>query len=192
MLKNRKHIFGVDISKTSVRHAKKFLSDVKYYDGRKIPFANDYFDLVLSFNVIEHVDKVEYFLNESLRILKHSGILIIVCPNFLSITNSYHWHTAGFIQKMKNFLSIIRKILSPRYTFDKMKTIINENFKPDDDACNVMNPIDIYKWSKKNKLKILYYSSQQNYSKSNFVNTLDFSILKIFFGSVFFIFKKER
>ena len=59
------------------------------YDGYKLPFDNNSVDVVGSINVLEHTDDTESFLNEIFRVLKPDGIFVLVCPNFLSITNSY-------------------------------------------------------------------------------------------------------
>ncbi len=190
-INGRRYKFGIDISNMFIEKAKAKGLNCAVYDGKKIPFENNKFNLVSSFNVLEHVDNVNLFLNEKLRVLKSGGYLIIACPNFLSITNNFHWHTTGFKQKIKNVFTIIVKIIFEKYHFNKMKTVQREYIYPDDDACNITNPVDIYKWSRKNKLKLEYWSSQSVYKNNLFVNLVDKTILKIFFGSCLFVFKKK-
>jgi len=189
-INDRKNKLGIEISNTSIEKSKIKNLNCVAYDGKKLPFENNKFNLAVSYNVLEHVDNINLFLSEALRVLKSDGYLIIACPNFLSVTNNFHWHTTGFKQKFKNILDIFINIFTKNYNFDKMKTVDREDFHPDDDACNVTNPIDIYKWSKKNNLKIEYWSSQSVYKNSRFINFIDKTIFKIFFGSCFFIFKK--
>lgn len=190
-IKSRPNIFGIDISNTFIDKARDKKLNCILYNGSDFPFEDGRFDLVSSLNVVEHVFNLEPFLLESLRVLKQDGFLIIACPNFLSITNNFHWHTSGLKQKGRNLASLIKKLFSRKYSFEKMKTIERKEFCPDDDACNVMNPADIYKWSKKNNLKIEYWSGQTMYKSSRFINFIDKTILKIFFGSCFFVFRKR-
>lgn len=186
---SRTDVSGVDISSTSIQkcHEKKLNCEV--YDGETLPFSSDMFDVIGSINVLEHTNNPTEFLNEQFRVLKKDGYFIIVCPNFLSITNGYHQHTRGIIQKVKNIFSIVGLYFSKRAIFEKMTPIDREDFEPDDDAVNVTNPISILKWSKSKNLKLEYWSSQSAYKKG-LINYLDHSFLRVFLGSSFFIFKK--
>lgn len=188
--KNRRHLFGIEISKSSMRICKSKSLDCRLYDGKSIPFEPNLFEVVGSINVLEHTDNPIQFLNEQYRVTKNNGYLVVVCPNFLSITNNYHKNTRGVIQKALNLFAIIKKLLIPSYHFDKMTVTVRKNFQPDDDAVNVTNPIDILHWAKFNKLEVVYWSSQQH-NTSNAMNTMDAGLLRYFFGSCFFVFKKS-
>ena len=188
LIVDRDRKFGIDVSETSIKIAKEKGLNCVVYDGTNLPFEEEKFGLVYSFNVLEHVDNVEFYLSEMVRVLKRGGYLVIVFPNFLSITNSFHWHTAGFSQKICNFMSILKKIIFPRLSFQKMKSVEREDFHSDDDACNVTNPIDIMKWAKNNKLILKSYSCQSVYKKNLFLDFIDKTALKIFFGSCFLVF----
>lgn len=50
-------------------------------DGRILPFGNNIFDAVVSFDVIEHVDEDLLFLREAYRVTRNSGIFILGTPN---------------------------------------------------------------------------------------------------------------
>lgn len=183
--------FGVEISKTSVKTCLKNKLQCSLYDGEKLPFKNEMFDVVGSYNVLEHTVAPEKFLNEQLRVLKKGGYLIISCPNFLSITNSYHHHTTGILQKMQNLGDTIRKIFLNKPAFHFMQTIHRKDFQPDDDACVVTNPLDILHWGKQNKLKVIFWSSQPFY-KPGITKYLDYALGKLFLGGCFIILKNER
>lgn len=185
------HAMGIDISATSIDICKKKFLDSKIYDGSTIPYSDKYFDVVGSHNVLEHVDNPQNFLFECLRVLKNSGHLIIVCPNFLALSNNYHWHTAGFINKIRNFIKIFIKLIFRTYHFEKMKCYMNHELKSDDDACNITNPIDIIKWAKKSKLKLIYWSCFSEYRLGK-INYIDFGLIRLFLGSSFLIFKKSE
>ena len=182
---------GVDVSNTSIQVCKQKGLDCQAYDGQKLPFAENTFDIVGSINVLEHVNNPEGFLNEQLRVLKQGGYLVVVCPNFLALSNSYHEHTAGLYRKFLNFFTIISLSVAGNRKIAKMKTIVRDVFRPDDDACNVTNPIQIIAWAKVNGLKKIYWSAQSIY-KLGITNYLDFYPCKLFLGSNFIVFEKRK
>ena len=51
------------------------------YQGKRLPFVDNYFDIVTSIEVIEHVDDPEFMLSEIYRVLKKDGILHITTAN---------------------------------------------------------------------------------------------------------------
>ncbi len=50
--------------------------------GEKIPFPSNYFDVVYSSNVLEHVMVPKQVVSEAIRVLKPRGYLQFVIPNF--------------------------------------------------------------------------------------------------------------
>jgi 2-polyprenyl-3-methyl-5-hydroxy-6-metoxy-1,4-benzoquinol methylase len=157
--------YGIDISKLFIKEAKsKRLDKVYYYDGSKFPFKNNFFDLIGSFNVLEHTENPEGFIKEQILKLKSSGILIISCPNFLSVLfPSNHRKLKGIKNKTKNLFNIIKKIIYPSSKFEKMPPIIRENFEYDDDAIVVTNLLDLKRVLSKYNCKIIYESGFINY-----------------------------
>jgi GT2 family glycosyltransferase/2-polyprenyl-3-methyl-5-hydroxy-6-metoxy-1,4-benzoquinol methylase len=106
---------GIDISEESIDYAKNnyskpnVLFDVGSID--KLPFENDSFDYVISFETIEHVnaDIQERFLQEVKRVLDHNGKLIISTPDKKNYSdNSGHqneFHIKEFYtNEFQNFL----------------------------------------------------------------------------------------
>ena len=51
-----------------------------YYDGEKIPFANESFDSVFTSEVFEHVFNIDEILPEICRVMKKGGKILITCP----------------------------------------------------------------------------------------------------------------
>ncbi|OGZ67605.1 MAG: hypothetical protein A3D35_02445 [Candidatus Staskawiczbacteria bacterium RIFCSPHIGHO2_02_FULL_34_9] len=190
LISDRENKFGIDISNNSIQRCLDKKLDCLIYNGKKIPFGDGSFDLVLSFNVLEHVDDPNYFLLEQLRVLKSKGYLMIICPNFLSITNNFHWHTSGLVQKIYNLKNFAQKFFHGKFSFEKMKVIDRDDFHPDDDACNITNPLDLLRWAKEHKLTLKYWSSQPTYTTNKIISILDKTWAKIFLGANFFIFKK--
>ena len=67
----------VDKRKTSLVSGHKFV----VADGRNLPFKDETFDVVVSFDVLEHIDRERKFLEESSRVLKKGGTLVVGTPN---------------------------------------------------------------------------------------------------------------
>ncbi len=78
-----KNGYGIDISKLFIKEARsKGLKNVYYYKGDRLPFKDNFFDLIGSFNVLEHTSNPDRFIKEQVLKLKPNGYLIISCPNF--------------------------------------------------------------------------------------------------------------
>jgi ubiquinone/menaquinone biosynthesis C-methylase UbiE len=52
-------------------------------DAHRVPFAPSSFDLVLLSNVLEHVENRRQVVEESLRILREDGVLVVTVPSVL-------------------------------------------------------------------------------------------------------------
>ncbi|RUT42874.1 class I SAM-dependent methyltransferase [Paenibacillus anaericanus] len=82
-----KSVWGIDISDEAISYAKKNYHryNLNYKQGsiEKLEFEDNYFDIVVSFETIEHVDELvqEQFLKEVARVLKTDGILVISTPD---------------------------------------------------------------------------------------------------------------
>lgn len=79
---NEMEYFGIDISEKSIRQAQKMRKQnvtFQVYNGKKIPFKNDTFDIVLISCVLHHVPQNEHknILKECKRVLKTNGSLFI-------------------------------------------------------------------------------------------------------------------
>lgn len=196
--KGRQETCGIDISTSSIEMCTKKQLDCQLYDGTRFPFDDNSFDLVGSYNVLEHTDNPVHFLEEQLRVLKSGGHLLVVCPNFLSICNNYHPHTKGFTQKYKNIASMIRlSSLSPQHVaregyFQKMTPVVRESPEPDDDAVNATNPLALLKFAKLNNLQRVYWSGKSRHKIGirKIVKLFDLPLLRVVLGSSFFVFKK--
>jgi len=90
MLKDFKKVdvYGVDISRKGVEIAKKKGLRGKVADiSKKIPYADNSFDLVFASEAIEHVMNPDVFLKEIRRVVKPGGHILITTPNLSSWLN---------------------------------------------------------------------------------------------------------
>ena len=76
--------YGVDVSERAIKMAKKKYPGNIFYkiSPNIIPFSDNYFDLVYSAYVLEHIQSPEIFITEAERVLKKQGILILISPNY--------------------------------------------------------------------------------------------------------------
>lgn len=78
---------GCDIDKTILEATRQILKKVGVkiplvaYDGKRLPFPDNYFDIITSIEVIEHVKNPQLMLTEMNRVLKADGILHITTAN---------------------------------------------------------------------------------------------------------------
>jgi SAM-dependent methyltransferase len=77
------------------------------YDGKKIPFDNDYFDYIFTSEVLEHVFNIDEVILELNRVLKLNGKILITVP--------FIW---GEHEQPYDFA---------RYTFFGLKNILEKN-----------------------------------------------------------------
>ena len=69
---------GLDLEKSNDRI---FNKDAEiYYDGKSIPFNDNYFDCVLASEVFEHVFNIDEILKEIHRVCKPNGYLLLTVP----------------------------------------------------------------------------------------------------------------
>ncbi len=77
---NNNHVTGLDVQ--DIRE-KKHIKRYKFIRGsaEQLPFKNESFDVVLSFDVIEHLASDFLFVKEVKRVLKKNGRVYIATPN---------------------------------------------------------------------------------------------------------------
>jgi ubiquinone/menaquinone biosynthesis C-methylase UbiE len=80
-----KQVIGADVSSRALAEAtSRFrLPQLEFvrFDGFKLPFPDGTFDVVTSFQVIEHIADYESYLSEIHRVLKPSGFAVLTTPN---------------------------------------------------------------------------------------------------------------
>jgi 2-polyprenyl-3-methyl-5-hydroxy-6-metoxy-1,4-benzoquinol methylase len=101
--------------------------DIKDLDFEKdhFSFKKETFDFILLYSVIEHINNTSHLMLEIKRMLKKSGILIIITPNFKYCFNSFYddpTHVKPFTNlglenmlKIYNFKNILVKPWTSNY-----------------------------------------------------------------------------
>ena len=78
-----KEVYGIDNNKEAIAYGKKHHTGVTliHAPGERIPFKNEYFDIVVMGDVLEHVEDEKKTLNEVYRVMKKDGTLLISVPH---------------------------------------------------------------------------------------------------------------
>jgi 2-polyprenyl-6-hydroxyphenyl methylase/3-demethylubiquinone-9 3-methyltransferase len=82
--------FGIDIFEENVAEAKKKYPDLDFRiadSEEKIPFPDEFFDIVWAGDVIEHVRYTDTFVNEVNRVLRTGGSFFLSTPEHNLIKN---------------------------------------------------------------------------------------------------------
>jgi SAM-dependent methyltransferase len=89
-------VTGIDISKDQLERnsflKNKILGDIQSYD-----FESKKYDLVICWDVLEHLKKPKLAILNMLSVLNHNGILVIKVPNLLSFKGLFTKFTPHFI-----------------------------------------------------------------------------------------------
>lgn len=106
-----KKIFGIDIKEEYIQAAHQFAHDrgatceFAKSQGESLPYDDESFDAILSYDVFEHVQDVSTTLLECYRVLKPGGRLFVVFPSYyqpiehhltlVTMTPCLHWLFSG-------------------------------------------------------------------------------------------------
>ena len=89
MLLDFREVYGINIDDDRLRVAKtRGIQMFKLnLEEERFPFPNDYFDLVVTFGVLEHLKLYDNVIAESYRILKNGGLFLVSTTNLASYIN---------------------------------------------------------------------------------------------------------
>ncbi|MFH1446150.1 MAG: class I SAM-dependent methyltransferase [Chloroflexota bacterium] len=85
--------FGLDIDFERVSDAHRLGTRVLCAAGEHLPFADAVYDLILSNEVLEHVQDDAAAIKEMVRAMKTGGCLVLFCPNrwYPFETHGFYW-----------------------------------------------------------------------------------------------------
>jgi SAM-dependent methyltransferase len=149
-----------------------------------LPYSDASFDLVASYQMLEHVPNPELALVEMLRVVKPGGTVAIVSPNLLSTLASfraitwYVWqnrplstivfrkpgmprHPFGntvpevVLSSFRNSTMLVSKLIAKTPYFSTRDPDLIPPFHSDNDACYVCNPVDLVKFFRSRRCRVL-------------------------------------
>lgn len=117
MAKEGYRVYGIDNSLLSLKFAKKIFKDknVKgqliFGNGFKLPYLNNYFDLVFNIGVIEHFPwkKQEKFVKEMVRVSKRYILISVPNDSPNSFFNEYK-KTSYFVEGGEDYIPNFKKL----------------------------------------------------------------------------------
>lgn len=151
-ISNNYNKYGLEISNKSAGLAKKYIENIHIGYLEENTYPEEFFDLVLSHHVIEHVENPIEFVRNIHKIMKTHGHLIIATPNFDSgmarrfgknyrlLDDRFHislFSDFSLKQLLEDFGFIVDKI---EYPFFDTKYFIEENLLRVFDTSKVSPP----------------------------------------------------
>lgn len=76
--------YGIDISDYAIKQGKKDFPEINLKIGdieKKLPFKSNFFDAIIMMDILEHIEKQEFLLNNAKDMLKKDGLIFITTPN---------------------------------------------------------------------------------------------------------------
>ncbi|QHJ13583.1 Demethylmenaquinone methyltransferase [Paraglaciecola mesophila] len=189
-------VYGIEPEKWKLSYMDMKIKELNYPEyysdrviegiGEKIPFEDNYFDFITTYQTLEHVQDVEQTLNELIRVLKVGGKLKIQAPDY----NSFYEPHYGlpFLPRMnKKFAKIYLKILNkPTKGLDTLNWTTSYTLKESLSNFPNVKIVD---------LEELYFERYKNkWSKSSRLPKFlsDFMAKVSFYKSVFLLQKEKQ
>lgn len=88
-------VVGLDIEFDRLIQAKTHSPRVLNGVGEQLPFPENTFDLILSHEVLEHVNDDQAVIREIVRVLRPGGRLVLFCPNRGYPFETHGWYCRG-------------------------------------------------------------------------------------------------
>lgn len=128
LISQKTKVTGVDIDAEAIGFAKSHYFGPTYIQSsaERLPFAKEIFDVVCSFEVIEHIENPRNLIKEVRRVLKKKGKFIISTPNksvispHSDVSSPYHFREYTYDQLYKflkqyfNHVEIFGQTKSPK------------------------------------------------------------------------------
>jgi SAM-dependent methyltransferase len=118
---------GIDLAPVAISACRAAYPSIPFLVGSctAVPFPANHFDLVVAFEVIEHLADYRALLDEVARVLTHQGLFIVSSPNRLYYAeqraqagpNPYHEHEfepEEFVKELSRVFSNVRLLLQNR------------------------------------------------------------------------------
>lgn len=109
-------VIGIEIDETSVNHAsRKYIRSnlqFKVADATNVPLSSEkLFDVIVCFELLEHIEDHEELLREVKRLLKDKGLFIISTPNKLLYSDERNFHNPFHLKELyfAEFADLLRK-----------------------------------------------------------------------------------
>jgi SAM-dependent methyltransferase len=111
-------VTGADIAADAIAHARaRYASqtnlEFREADCAALPFADASFDVVVSFETIEHIAAQEAFLDEVRRVLRNDGLFVLSSPNKVEYADKRGVVNAFHVREL--YRDELSTLLAPRF-----------------------------------------------------------------------------
>jgi ubiquinone/menaquinone biosynthesis C-methylase UbiE len=132
------------------------MNNIKQAFSEDLPFEDNFFDIIICFTVLEHVNDVEKSILEMYRVSKKNGLIMIETPNYLFLEEQ-HYRVTIFPPSISKSIARLNLKLYGRYT-DFFETLNFFNVK------DIDNILTKYKMQYKRKdEKYLKYTGWKSF-----------------------------
>ena len=153
---NASSVAGVDIDAETIQWAKEKYtathSKLRFVEGSAtaIPFDNNTFDVVVSFETIEHMDAAmqELFMHEIKRVLRKDGILVMSTPDKKNYSDRFHHENSFHVKEFyrDEFVHFIQNHFTHSIFFDQGYEVVSIISNT---SAEKENSINLYNWNPK-------------------------------------------
>ncbi len=117
---------GLELNEETAQYAREGLVlDIKTVSLREAKFADNYFDVIVIWHVLEHLSDPIETIEECRRILKSGGLLVVAIPNFESFQakiSGSHWFHLDIPYHLYHFTLKNLKLVLEKNSFKIVKT----------------------------------------------------------------------
>lgn len=98
----RSQITAVDVYKSAIDYGKRTYPHIKFKraDAHRLPFGNNTFDLVICYEVIEHLTDPARALKEIKRVIKKNGIALVVMDSGSTLFRIVWWISENTVSRV--------------------------------------------------------------------------------------------
>jgi SAM-dependent methyltransferase len=134
-------VVGVDLSVDVIQHAKnnyRHHANLQFVTAscECLPFSDASFDLAISFETIEHIEKQKEFISELTRVLRPDGILILSSPNKRLYSDAHDYHNEFHVRELyRNELEELLDETFPHIFWLGQKLLFHSAIWPENQAC---------------------------------------------------------
>jgi len=143
-----KSVIGVDVSQQAVSHAsERYKADNLEFQIAEVcnlPFEDNQFDCVVSFETLEHLEDQSGLLKEFRRVLEPGGFLLISSPDKAIYTDLHHNDNEFHVRELYR---------------DELMTLLDEQFP----ACRLLRQKLVFHsaiWSEEANSQVVFHQSE--------------------------------